>query len=399
MSSDLMPDAGSDDDLNTLRPEPVAIVGIGCRFPGGASDPASFWRMLCDGVDAVREVPADRWSVNTFYDAEPGKPGRSISKWGGFVEGMDQFDPAFFGISPREAAFMDPQQRLLLEAAWDAIEDGGQDIGQHGGANVGVFVGISTQDYARLQSSCNDLNGLELHSSTGSAASIAANRISYCLNLHGPSVSVDTACSSSLVAVHLACRALRNGECQMALAAGVNVILTPDTFVGFSRMGMLSPEGRCKAFDATGKGFVRGEGVGVVALKPLSAALAAGDAIYAVILGSAVNQDGHTNGMTVPSPQAQEAVVRAACEDAGISPSEVQYIEAHGTGTPVGDPLEAHALGQAVGKARSEASPLVIGSVKTNLGHLESAAGIASIIKLALALKHATLPASLHFKE
>lgn len=375
----------------------IAITGIGCRFPGGADGPDAFWRLLCQGVDAIGEVPADRWNAGAYYDSVPGRKGKSIARWGGFVGAIDAFDAEFFGISPREAAFVDPQQRLLLRAAWEALEDGGQTPEMMRRNRVGVFVGISTNDYAWLQSTPKDNRAIDVWTSTGGVASIAANRISYCLDFRGPSVAVDTACSSSLVAVHLACRSLLNGECGMALAGGVNALLLPGPFISFSRGGMLSPDGRCKAFDARANGFVRAEGVGVVLLKPLAAAIACGDPIYAVILGTAMNQDGRTSGITVPSTVAQTALVREACRNAGVSPRQVQYVEAHGTGTAVGDPIEAEALGTALGGAGVRTTPCVIGSVKTNIGHLEAGAGIAGLIKVALSLSHGAIPPSLHF--
>ncbi|MEA3210677.1 MAG: hypothetical protein QOE70_3734 [Chthoniobacter sp.] len=382
---------------STLQ-EPIAIIGIGCRFPGGANGPDAFWELLAGGFDAISEVPPERWNLRTYFDAEAGKPGKTYSKWAGLIEGIDQFDPQFFGISPREAAFIDPQQRLLLEATWEAFEDAGQPLDLEHGSNTGVFVGISTNDYALMQSSA-EVAQIDAYSATGSTMSIAANRISYCLNLRGPSLPVDTACSSSLVAVHLACQALREGECGMAIAAGVNVIASPCPFIAFSSMGMLSPDGRCKAFDAGANGFVRGEGVGAILLKPLAAALAAGDPIHAVIRGTGVNQDGRTPGMTVPSQEAQEKLVLETCAAAGLDPALVQYVEAHGTGTAVGDPIEANALGAALNRGRARNDVCAIGSVKTNIGHLEAAAGVAGIIKAALALEHGLIPPSLHFQQ
>ncbi len=381
-----------------MNKEGIAIIGIGCRFPGGANDTESFWRLLVEGREAVCEVPPDRWNVDRFYDAEPGLVGKSIAKRGGFLEGVDRFDPQFFGISPREAPYIDPQQRLLLETAWEAIEDAGVVLDLEKGTDIGVFVGVSHNDYQGIQHSPTDRMGISAHTPTGSAHSIAANRISYCLNLHGPSLAMDTACSSALTAVHVACEHILAGRCRTAMAGGVTVMITPDGFIGFSQAGMLSPEGRCKAFDASADGFVRGEGAGMVLMKRLSDALADGDPIYAVIIGSAVNQDGHTNGISLPSPEAQARLVRDACAEAGVIPSQIGYVEAHGTGTMVGDPIEAHALAEALCSDRAADAPLLIGSVKTNLGHLETAAGIAGLVKAALALKHGRIPASLHFE-
>jgi acyl transferase domain-containing protein/acyl carrier protein len=381
----------------TPNKEGIAIIGIGCRFPGGVNDAESFWKLLEEGREAVGDVPADRWNVERFYDAEPGIVGKTIAKRGGFIEGIDQFDPQFFGISPREAPYIDPQQRLLLETAYEAIEDAGVVLDLDKGTDIGVFVGISHNDYQGLQHTPTDRAGISAHTPTGSAHSIAANRISYCLNLTGPSIAMDTACSSALTAVHVACEHILAGHCKTAMAGGVTVMITPDGFIGFSQAGMLSPEGKCKAFDASANGFVRGEGAGMVLLKKLSEAIADGDPIHAVIIGSAVNSDGHTNGISLPSPAAQARLVRDACVIAGVKPSQIGYVEAHGTGTAVGDPIEAHALAEALCADRTDDNPLVIGSVKTNLGHLETASGVAGLVKAALVLKHGRIPASLHF--
>lgn len=382
----------------TPNQEGIAIIGIGCRFPGGVTDAESFWKLLEDGREAVGDVPADRWNVERFYDAEPGIVGKTIAKRGGFIAGIDQFDPQFFGISPREAPYIDPQQRLLLETAYEAIEDAGVVLDLDQGTDIGVFVGISHNDYQGLQHTATDRAGISAHTPTGSAHSIAANRISYCLNLTGPSIAMDTACSSALTAVHVACEHILAGHCKTAMAGGVTVMITPDGFIGFSQAGMLSPEGKCKAFDASANGFVRGEGAGMVLLKKLSDAIADGDPIHAVIIGSAVNSDGHTNGISLPSPEAQARLVRDACVIAGVEPSQIGYVEAHGTGTAVGDPIEAHALAEALCGDRADDNPLLIGSVKTNLGHLETASGVAGLVKAALMLKHARIPATLHFK-
>lgn len=382
----------------TSAKEGIAIIGIGCRFPGGANDAESFWEMLEQGREAVGDVPADRWNVERFYDAEPGVIGKTIARRGGFIEGIDQFDPQFFGISPREAPYIDPQQRLLLETAYEAIEDAGMVLDLDKGTDIGVFVGISHNDYQGLQHTPTDRAGISAHTPTGSAHSIAANRISYCLNLTGPSIAMDTACSSALTAVHVACEHILAGHCKTAIAGGVTVMITPDGFIGFSQAGMLSPEGKCKAFDASANGFVRGEGAGMVLMKRLSDAITDGDPVHAVILGSAVNSDGHTHGISLPSPEAQARLVKDACMAAGVTPSQIGYVEAHGTGTAVGDPIEAHALAEALCTDRTADAPLLIGSVKTNLGHLETASGIAGLVKAALMLKHSRIPASLHFE-
>jgi acyl transferase domain-containing protein/SAM-dependent methyltransferase len=376
----------------------IAIIGIGCRFPGGVNDTESFWKLLEEGREAVSDVPPDRWNIDRFFDAEPGLPGKSIARRGGFLERIDQFDPQFFGISPREAPYVDPQHRLLLETAWEAMEDAGFVLDLDRGTELGVFVGISHNEYQGIQSTPWEHSGIGPHSPTGCAHSIAANRISYCFNLHGPSVAMDTACSSALTAVHAACEHIRAGRGDLALAGGVTVMITPGGFIGFSQASMLSPEGRCKAFDASANGFVRGEGAGMVLLKRLSRAVADGDPIHGVIIGTALNQDGHTNGISLPSSEAQARLVRDACADAGVAPSQIGFVEAHGTGTAVGDPIEAHALAAALCEDRSEETPLLIGSVKTNLGHLETAAGVAGLVKALLVLKHRRIPGSLHFE-
>jgi acyl transferase domain-containing protein/NADPH:quinone reductase-like Zn-dependent oxidoreductase/SAM-dependent methyltransferase/acyl carrier protein/short-subunit dehydrogenase len=383
--------------METNSNEGIAIIGMGCRFPGGVNDAESFWKVLTEGRDVISEVPATRWNVERFYDAESGVVGKSIAKRGGFIEGIEQFDPQFFGISPREAPYIDPQQRLLLETAWEAIEDAGLVLNLEKGTDIGVFVGISHNDYQGIQHTSTDRSGISAHSPTGCAHSIAANRISYCLNLHGPSLAMDTACSSALTAVHVACEHLLSGRCKTAMAGGVTVMINPDGFIGFSQAGMLSPDGKCQAFDANANGFVRGEGAGMVLLKRLEDAIADGDPIQGVIIGTAINQDGHTNGISLPSGEAQARLVCDACDNAQIDPWDIGYVEAHGTGTAVGDPIEAHALAEALCTDRTADNPLIIGSAKTNLGHLETAAGIAGLIKAALVLKHGQIPASLHF--
>ncbi|MDB6137565.1 MAG: eryA [Verrucomicrobiaceae bacterium] len=379
-----------------MHEQGIAIIGMGCRFPGGVNDAEALWKLLAEGREAVSEVPADRWNVERFYDPEPGIVGKSIAKRGGFIEGLDQFDPQFFGISPREAPYVDPQQRLLLETAWEAMEDAGVILDFEKGTDIAVFVGVSHNDYQIIQGTPWDSSGISPHSPTGSAHSIAANRISYCFNLTGPSIAMDTACSSALTAVHVACDHIRAGRCTTALAGGVTIMITPGGFIGFSQASMLSPDGHCKAFDASANGFVRGEGAGMVMLKSLKQAIADGDPIHAVILGTAVNQDGHTNGISLPSAEAQARLVRDACLDAKIDPSEIGFVEAHGTGTAVGDPIEAHALAEALCATRTE--PLAMGSVKSNLGHLETAAGIVGLVKAVMVIKHGQIPASLHFE-
>lgn len=375
--------------------EPIAIIGMGCRFPG-ASGLAGYWQLLRDGVDAITEVPAERWDVDAFYDPDRSAPGKMYSRWGGFLPDLHSADATFIGISPREAAHLDPQQRLLIEVAWEALEDAGQVPERLSGSPTGVFIGALGFDYWRIVMS--DLQAIDAYSGTGTSHSILANRLSYMLNLRGPSITVDTACSGSLVALHLACQSLRSGETTLAIAGGVNVNLLPDGNVFFSKAGVLSPDGRCKTFDARANGIVRSDGAGAVVLKLLREAVADGDPIYAVIRGSAVNQDGRTNGIMAPSRQAQEAVLRAAYRQARIDPTQIQYIEAHGTGTSLGDVIEAQALGAVMAEGRAADQPCRIGSVKTNIGHTEAAAGIASVIKVALALKHGAIPATLHFQ-
>jgi len=382
------------DDLERAQSEPIAIVGMGLRFPGGATDPASFWRLLADGRDAVTEIPSSRWDLKQFFDADPDAPGKMYARHGAFLDDVAGFDARFFGLSPREAATMDPQQRLLLEVAWEALEHANEGPEQLGGEG-GVFVAMSNSDYGRMVMARR--SEIDAYSSTGSNFSIAAGRLSYFLGLRGPSLVVDSACSGSLVAVHLACQSLRAEECRVALAGGVNLMLGPEIHINFSKSRMMAADGRCKTFDASADGYVRGEGCGVVVLKRLSHARADGNRILAVIRGSAVNQDGSSGGLTVPSGPAQEAVIRRALASAKLRPEDVDYVEAHGTGTSLGDPIEAHALAAVFGKERPANRPLVVGSLKTNVGHLESAAGVAGLIKTVLALRHAWIPAHLHF--
>jgi acyl transferase domain-containing protein/acyl-CoA synthetase (AMP-forming)/AMP-acid ligase II/NADPH:quinone reductase-like Zn-dependent oxidoreductase/NAD(P)-dependent dehydrogenase (short-subunit alcohol dehydrogenase family)/acyl carrier protein len=373
--------------------EPIAIIGIGCRFPG-ADGPEAFWRLLSEGTDAVTEVPADRWGAEAFSAARVDNP---ATRRAGFLDRIDEFDAEFFSISPRESARMDPQQRLLLEVAWEAMEDAGQVPEALEGSRTGVFVGISTNEYGLLQ--FGELANVDAYTGTGSALSIAANRLSYVHDFRGPSMAIDTACSSSLVAIHLACRSLSDGDCTLALAGGVNVVLSPKVSVNFDKAGVMAADGRCKTFDAKADGYVRGEGAGIVVLKPLNQALADGDPIYSVIRGSATNQDGRTNGLMAPSPQSQEAVLTEAYRRAELSPGLVQYVEAHGTGTSLGDAIEAKALGTVLAEGRARDSTCAIGSVKTNIGHLEAAAGVAGLIKVALAMRHRMIPPSLNFTE
>lgn len=380
------------------RREPLAIIGIGCHFPGGATSPQAFWDLLCAGTDATREVPSDRWDVRKFYDPDLKKSGKMNTFRGGYLERLDQFDAQFFGISPREAMWLDPQQRLLLQVTWEALEDAGQAADRLAESDTGVFIGGFTLDYQLMQNfGVYSRYELQTHSATGMMMTMLANRISYVFGFHGPSMTVDTACSGSLVAVHLACQSIWNGECSLAIAGGANAMIAPTMTIAESKGGFLSPDGHCKTFDASANGYARGEGAGVVLIKPLSCAQADGDPIYALIRGTAVTQDGHTNGITVPNPAAQETAMRLAYQRAGILPQHVQYIEAHGTGTPVGDPLEARAIGTVVSADRPAGEQCIVGSVKTNIGHLEAAAGVAGLVKTALALKHRQIPPHLHF--
>ncbi|OBH90671.1 polyketide synthase [Mycobacterium sp. E2989] len=380
--------------------DPLAIVGIGCQFPGGADDPTSYWHLLCTETDATGTVPEARWNAAKYYDPNPAKVGKMVTRRGGFLDEIDQFDPQFFGISPREAHLIDPQQRLLLRTTWEALEDGGISADSLAGTEVGVFVGGFTLDYQLLQNQGRASRyRFKAHSATGMMMTMLANRISFAFDFRGPSMTIDTACSSSLVAVHLAALSIWNGECDLALAGGVNIMIGPNTGIAESKSGFLSPGGRCKAFDRSADGYARGEGGAMVVIKPLERAVADGDEIYAQILGSAVSQDGRTDGITVPRAAAQEAAIATALRRAGIRPDEVGYVEAHGTGTPVGDPIEAGALGNVLAADRSPADPLLIGSVKTNIGHLEAGAGVAGLIKAALVLKHGYIPANLHLND
>ena len=383
------------DAMERQQTEEIAIIGMGCQFPGGASNPESFWQLLRNGIDATTEVPSQRWDADTYYDSNPETPGKTYTKRGGFLNTIETFDAEFFGLSPREAVTMDPQQRLLLEVSHSALENAGQAANKLIGSKSGVFVGISVNEYA--QTIVNNAD-IDIYTATGNALNVAAGRLSYALGLQGPSLAVDTACSSSLVAVHLACQSLHAGECRLALAGGAYLMVSPQSTIAMSKLRALSPDGRCKTFDASADGYGRGEGCGMVVLKRLSDALRDNDNILACIRGSAVNQDGRSSGLTVPNGQAQEALIRAALDNAKVDPTQISYVETHGTGTPLGDPLEVKALGHVLG-ARTESQQLAIGSVKTNIGHLEAAAGIASLIKVVLAIQHGEIPPHLHLKQ
>jgi acyl transferase domain-containing protein len=379
----------------------IAIVGMGCRFPGGADSPEKFWDLLVNGADAITEVPAWRWSLDELYDPNPHALGKVATRWGGFLDAPEMFDPAFFGIAPIEAVSMDPQQRLLLEVAWEALEDAGIAPAKLNGSNTGVYVGLCNSDYGQI--AMNDApEGLDAYFATGASHSVAAGRISYFLGLRGPSMAIDTACSASLVSVHEACQGLRMRESDLAIAGGVNLVLIPEVTMALSRAQMMSPDGHCKAFSAAANGFVRSEGCGIVVLKRLEDAERDGDRVLAVIRGTAVNQDGRSSGLTAPNGPSQVDVIRAALNDANLPPAAVTLVEAHGTGTSLGDTIEMQAIGEALGNPgglHSRATALAVGSVKTNFGHTESAAGVAGLIKLVLSIQNKTIPPSLHCLE
>ncbi|MFH1026882.1 MAG: acyltransferase domain-containing protein, partial [Pseudomonadota bacterium] len=374
--------------------EPIAIVGMGCRFPGGANSPDQFWDLIGQGGMGMCEVPVTRWDPEVYYDPDPETPGTSYAKQGGFLvpDRMDLFDAPFFRIPPREARGLDPQQRLLLEVAWETLEQANIPIDQLKGENVGVYLGICCDDYKAAHIHSGSMDRIDSYSGSGSMASSAGGRISYVFDFTGPNFSVDTACSSSLVALHLACQGLRLGECDVAMAAGVNLLLTPHHFVYFSKLGALSPDGRCKTFDASANGYARGEGCGAVLLKRLADAQADGDTILAVIKGSAIGQDGASSSFTAPSGLAQQRVIRRALADARLAPLDISYVEAHGTGTSLGDPVEVSGISAVYCSGRSPDRPLLLGAVKANIGHLEGAAGMASLLKVILALRHGQLP-------
>jgi len=380
---------------DVLGAEPIAIIGMGCRFPGGADSPAAYWELLKNKFDAVTEIPADRWDIDSLYDADFEKAGKMSTRWGGFIHDVAGFDPTFFGIAPREARQMDPQQRLFLEVAYEALEDAGQLRDQLAGSQTSVFISSYHNDYALMEYA--DHRNIDARTITGTLHSIVPNRLSFLLNLRGPSMNIDTACSSSLVAVHLACQSLRTRESDLALAGGVNLIISPDLNISLSKGGFMSPDGHCRAFDAGGNGFVRGEGCGVVVLKRLSDALTDGDHILALVRGSAVNQDGRSNVLTAPNGPSQEAVLQQAWQNAGIEPWQISHIEAHGTGTALGDPIEVEALANVIGAPRGQQVALT--SVKTNIGHLEAAAGIAGLIKIVLSMQHGEIPPIIHFTK
>jgi acyl transferase domain-containing protein/NADPH:quinone reductase-like Zn-dependent oxidoreductase/surfactin synthase thioesterase subunit/ubiquinone/menaquinone biosynthesis C-methylase UbiE len=377
--------------------KPIAIIGMGCRFPGEANSPEELWKLICDKTDALGPIPEDRWDTEGLFSPEWRRAGKISVKRGGFIKDVDKFDASFFGISPLEAKRMDPQQRMLLEVSYETVQDAGLNLKDLEESKTAVFIGISAHDYGDLQNTPQERVNIGSHTNVGSALCINANRISYSFNLKGPSFAIDTACSSSLNSIHLACRSIWEGDANAAFAGGVNSILKPEPQMGFSKGGFLSPDGTCYSFDERGNGYVRSEGAGLVFLKPLSQAEADGDNIYGVIRGSAVNQDGATKGISVPNPISQQELLKTAYEDAQVDPHSVQYVEAHGTGTFVGDPIETNSIGKVIGTDRT--TNCFIGSIKSNIGHLEPASGVAGISKLLLALKHKTIPPNIHFKN
>ena len=379
-----------------MRNEPIAIVGASCRLPGHSNTPDAFWELLHNGTDAVTEIPKSRWDIDAYYDPDPEAPGKMYCRYASFIDDVETFDAQFFHIAPREATVMDPQQRLLLETSWEALENAGVPPDGLAGSRTGVFIGVSTNDYSEWVASRIGNSG-NPYAGTGNTDSVVAGRLSYTLGLNGPCFAVDTACSSSLVALHSACQSLRNGDCSAALTGGVNLMLTPTVSINFCKAHMLSADGSCKTFDAAANGYVRGEGVAMIVLKRLSDAVADGDRILALVKSTAINQDGRSGGLTVPNGTAQQSLMRDALRAGGLEPTDLDYIEAHGTGTSLGDPIELEALGGVFGKARQDTDPLWVGSVKTNIGHLEAAAGITGLLKVVLALQNEEIPPHLHF--
>ena len=386
------------DAVEYAKREPIAIVGMGCRFPGEADSPEAFWQLLREGVDTISEVPQERWDKDKYYNPDPSIPGTIATREGGFLESVDGFDSEFFNISAREAASMDPQQRLLLEVSWSALEDAAL-VPQVSDNSTGVFVGIYMHDYSRVMSEAGDATDIDAFCAMGNSLSVAAGRLSYILGLKGPSMAIDTSCSSSLVSIHLACQSLRLGECDAALAGGVCLNLAPDTSIALSRTQMLNPDGRCKTFDASANGFAKGEGCGIIVLKRMSDAERDGDNILALIRGSAVNHNGRSSSLIAPNGLAQQAVIRKALANGGVKPEDIDYVEVQGTGTSVGESIEVGALSAVYGQNRPADRPLAIASVKTNIGHTEAASGVASLLKVVLALQNQQIPPHLHLKQ
>ncbi|HSP81969.1 MAG TPA: polyketide synthase, partial [Myxococcaceae bacterium] len=387
------------EQAEAARREPIAITGMACRLPGGVESPEAFWELLEKGVDATSEVPPDRWDAEALYDPDPEAKGKIRTRRGGFLKDVAGFDARFFGISDREAASMDPQQRLVLETAWEALERAGHAVDRRKRERVGVYVGVMNNEYGQLLLEGGGLERIDPYFIGARANCAISGRLSYLFGFQGPSLTVDAACASSLVAVHLACQALRNGECTSALVAGVNLILSPEASVYLSCSGALSPDGRCKTFDASADGFGRAEACGVLVLEKLSEAQARRANILAVIRGSAVGHDGPSSAFTVPNGTAQQAVIRQALEGAGVAPAEVNYLEAHGTGTSLGDPVEVDAAWSVLKEGRKGDESLWMGSVKTNLGYPEAASGVVGMMKVVLSMQHRRLPAHLHLRE
>ncbi|MDD9970794.1 MAG: beta-ketoacyl synthase N-terminal-like domain-containing protein, partial [Myxococcales bacterium] len=377
----------------------VAIVGMGCRFPGGANSPEAYWKLLAEGVDASSEVPDELWDREAMFDPDADAPGRIATMRGSFLKGKELFDSGFFKIAPREASWSDPQQRMLLEVAWEALEDAGIPLESLRGTDVGVFVGAATHDYLTHVASEVREDEFDVSCVTGIAAAACAGRIAYAFGLQGPALTIDTACSSSLVAMHLARESLLRGECDAAIAGATALILSPLLHLFSSRARMLAPDGRCKPFDEGADGYGRAEGVGAIMLKRTEDAIRDGDRIWAVLAGSAVNQDGASGGLTVPNGPSQSRVIRRALRSARLSPADIEYVEAHGTGTPLGDPVEMNALGEVFASTRSADRPLWVGSAKSNVGHMEAAAGIGGVIKAALQIHKGMIVPSLHFRQ
>ncbi|MEN9866274.1 MAG: MxaD, partial [Pseudomonadota bacterium] len=387
------------DAVAAIKNDAVAVIGMSCRLPGKSNSPGQFWDFLMNEGDGIVDVPADRWDAQAYFDADPAVPNKMYVKRGGFIEQIDQFDPQFFGISPKEAPHIDPQHRWLLELAYEAMENAGLKAGELKGSDTAVFIGQFMHDYEQIQLDPRARGEIASHSATGPSMTLTANRISYCFDFNGPSVTLDTACSSSLVALDMACKAILNGDSQLAIAGGVNILLRPELTMSICKASMLSPDMQCKSFDAAANGYVRSEGAALVMLKSLAQAQADGDPILAVIRATGINQDGQTAGITVPSGAAQQMLLKKTLKLAGFDSADIQYAEAHGTGTAVGDPIEVNALGATLGQRPQDATPCVIGSVKSNIGHTEATAGAAALIKTIMAMNHGVIPKNIHLNN